>query len=72
VAVVLLLCVFAIAFHGGGFHFTHTDPDGTVHFSGSLMAVQFLAAPLNLLSTAYFVLLVAWIYNAGKYADSQR
>jgi hypothetical protein len=67
----LLLVGFAFAFHGG-FHFDHTDPDGTVHISRVFVVVELIAFPLDFVSFAYFALFIAWLYNAGKFADLQR
>lgn len=67
----LLMIAAAVAFHGG-FHLTSTASDGTLHFSRAWIALELLSLPLNLVAMAYFALFVAWLYNAGKFADLQR
>jgi hypothetical protein len=67
---VLVLAV--LAFHGRRAHFATTDPDGTVHLSRWVYAAQGLALPFDFMGFALLVLLIGWIYNAGKFADSQR
>ena len=61
----------AIIFHGG-VHFDHTDPSGNVHISHAFVAAQLISGPYTLVGWAYSALFIAWLYNAGKFADSQR
>jgi hypothetical protein len=71
VSVFFVIVGIAIAFHGG-FRFEHTDPDGRVHVSGAFVAWQLISLPYGLLGWAYLALFIAWLHNAGKFADSQR
>jgi hypothetical protein len=70
-SVFLVVVGIAIAFHGG-IHFDHTDPDGTVHISRTFVVMQLVAMPYGLVSWADLALFIAWLYNAGKFADVQR
>jgi hypothetical protein len=71
VSLFLVVVGIAIVLHGG-IHFDHTDPDGTVHISRALVAVQLISIPYSLVNYAYLALFIAWLYNAGKFADTQR
>ena len=68
-----LLALGGIAFflHRKGFDFGTTDPDGTPHFSSWFVVVQFASLPLNLVSLAYLGSLIAWLYQAGKFAEAR-
>jgi hypothetical protein len=46
-----------------------TNPDGTPHVSNGLTALQLASTPLGLLSVAFLGLLIAWILQAGKFAE---
>jgi hypothetical protein len=71
VSIFLVVVGIAIGFHGG-IQFEHTDPDGTVHISRAFVALQFSPVLYGLVSWADVALFIAWLYNAGKFADSQR
>lgn len=68
-----LLCMavgIAIALRGG-IHFPATDADGSAALPSGFVALQLFSIPANIASMAYLVLMIAWIYNAGKFAELQ-
>jgi hypothetical protein len=71
VSLFLVMVGSAFLFHGG-IHFDHTDPDGTVHISRTFVVAQLISLPYGFVGHAYLALLIAWLYNAGKFADTQR
>lgn len=60
-----------VAFHRG-LHLFDTQPDGTLKPSSSIYAFQAVSLPLNAVAVGYIGLLIAWIYQAGKFAESRR
>jgi Protein of unknown function (DUF2510) len=73
-AVSSLLAYGGIAFivHARAFHFFTTDPQGVVTVSHQFAAFEFVGLPLNLASLALLGTLIAWILQAGKFAEASR
>jgi hypothetical protein len=53
-----------------GFALLTTNAEGATHFTNRFVLVQFASLPLNLVSLAYIGSLIAWIMNAGKFAEA--
>jgi hypothetical protein len=60
---------FALLFRGNGLDFANNGTGGP-QFSGRFVALQLAFLPLNVLSLAYIGSLIAWIYQAGKFAEA--
>jgi hypothetical protein len=70
VSVFLAIVGVAVTFHRG-FPFDQSAPDGTVRIPGAFVAWQLTSLPLSLVTWAYLALFIAWLNNAGKFADTQ-
>ena len=66
VALMVAFIAFGLAFRGNGLDFAPGDGGP---FSGRIIAVQLAFLPLNVASLADRGLLIAWIYQAGKFAE---
>ncbi len=62
---------FALVFRGNGFDFATDRANGGPRFSGGFLAIQLAFLPLNLVSLAYIGTLIAWIFQAGKFAEAR-
>jgi hypothetical protein len=61
----------ALVFRGNFFDRVDGPISGETQFSGSFLAIQLVSLPLNLVSFAYVGSLIAWIYQAGKFAEAR-
>lgn len=61
---------FAFIVHSKGFHFFSTDSAGVVHFSNRLVVLELVELPLSFASLAAVGSLIAWIFQAGKFAEA--
>jgi len=69
---VYTLLAFALTgalFNGSRHGLFTTNPDGTTQVSNHLVALQLASTPMSLLGLAFVGLLIAWIYQAGKFAE---
>ena len=66
----LLFASLGLVFHSIRHDVFATRPGGTPHISGRVIAVELFSAPLSLFSLAFTGLLIAWILQAGKYAEA--
>ncbi len=68
---VLLFVVIAVVFRGNHFDFGSNDAYGEPHFSGSAIGLQLAFVPLSFISYAYLGAFIAWIFQAGKFAEAR-
>ncbi len=71
VSFLLLAITTAATFRGNGFELFHNDQFGQPQISGHLIALQLVAIPLNLVVYAYLGSFIAWIFQAGKFAETR-
>ena len=55
----------------GGIRFVPDNADGSTAFPSGFFALQLFSIPANIVAIGYLVLLISWIYKAGKFADLQ-
>ena len=60
----------ALVFHGNVLDRGTNGMYGETRFSGGFLAFQLVSLPLNLITLAYLGSLIAWIYQAGKFAEA--
>jgi hypothetical protein len=68
VALVVAFVAFGLAFRGNGLDFA---PGDSGPFSGRFLLLQLAFLPLNVASLADRGLLIAWMYQAGKFAEAR-
>jgi hypothetical protein len=61
----------ALVFRGNAFDRAGNGVYGDTQFSGGFLAFQLVSLPLNLVSFAYIGSFIAWIYQAGKFAEAR-
>ncbi len=72
VVVLALYAGMAVVFHAVRTDwFSAPEPDRSAHLTGVFVVAPLAGSGLQLVSLAYFVLLVAWIYHAGKFGELQ-
>ena len=63
--------VAALAFRGKAFELGPSDGASRSQFGGGFIAFQLVVLPLNVVVFGYIGLLIAWIYQAGKFAEAR-
>ena len=61
----------ALVFRGNAFDVATHSANRGPRFSGGFLALQLAFLPLSLLSLAYVGTLIAWIFQAGKFAEAR-
>jgi hypothetical protein len=63
--------VAALAFRGKAFDFGPSDAGGGPQFGRGFFALQLVSLPLNVFVLGHLGLLIAWIAQAGKFAEAR-
>jgi hypothetical protein len=62
--------LMGVFLHGARHDLFTTNPDGTPHVSSGIVTLQLVTTPMSLFSFAFIGVLIAWIFQAGKFAEA--
>jgi hypothetical protein len=71
VSFLLIAVTMAATFRGKGFDLLHNDQFGQPEISDRVAALQLVTLPLGLVAYAYLGTFIAWIFQAGKFAEAR-
>jgi hypothetical protein len=71
VSFVAFSVAIALIFRGHAFETVNNRNSGEPQFFGAFSAFQLVSLPLNVVSFAYIGSFIAWIYQAGKFAEAR-
>jgi hypothetical protein len=71
ISFVAMSIAVALAFRGNAFESMTNGGSADPHVSGGFVVFQLVTVPLNVISFAYTGSFIAWIYQAGKFAETR-